>query len=573
MIFRRAGILAAILALTSSAAFSADCLMGRYAPDQQSFTSEKLQMPIALNWEYTGSKFDNNPASPVVVGRVCYFACGTYLYAIDLDTGNKKWQYPSEQPLSSPIKSTPAIYEDNIYFSSVDGNLYCIDAETGRFEWAFQTRGPIRCSPVVIDGVVYVAADDNSVYAIDAETGDATWNRPFVAKDDFAQGIAIGSGMAVVACMDGNLYGLSLSTGKLRWMARLSEAPVRTAPIIVDNQVVMAIGGVIYGFTVRSGQMKWMIKLPHDAAASPASDGVDIYIPCTDKKIYAYTLTGRQPTMKWTSPADIGTNLMSNPIVADKVVFVAGSKGTIAGYSTEDGSLKWRYGVAPSTITSPGQTYTDAASSPTVANGNLLVLTDDGVLHCFSTNAPDGEPPVDFNLVPATGSAMSGMPPIKISAVLYDIGSGVDFDGLTMMLDGSPVDCKKDPSTFTVSYVTEVGGEGKAARKLLDGIHNISISAKDYAGNQLNREWFFYVDNTLPPPKRAVPAETGKKTTTDKKNSRNKPSRGFNAPRQSYSSGSTDSGASAPPPPPPPMPAIGPNASGADMPAPPSPGQ
>ncbi|MCE5313773.1 MAG: PQQ-binding-like beta-propeller repeat protein [Armatimonadota bacterium] len=571
MIFRRAGLLAAIFVLASSAAFSADCLMGRYEPDQSGFTAEKLQLPVALNWEFTANKFDNNPAAPIVADGVCYFASGSNVYAIDLETGCKIWQYPADRPLSGAIKSTPAFWEDNLYFASVDGNMYCIDATTGVFKWAYQTRGPIRCSPVIDEGIIYIAADDNSVYSIDAETGEATWSKPFTARDDYAQGLAIGSGMLVAACMDGNMYGINESSGKLRWQFRMSGAPVRTSPMITNNQVVLALGSAVYGISVRGGQLKWFIKLPAEVAATPAANGMDIYIPCRDKKLYAYTLTTRQPTLKWTEAVDLGTLPTSSPTIADDTVYVTTNKGVVAAYSATDGSLKWRYIASPSQINSAGANYTDASCSPIVANNSLLVLTDDGTLHCFSPQAPDNTPPTDYNLAPTNAIAISGVPPIKMSAIVYDAGSGVDFSSVTLTLDGTnPLTYKTDLATSTISYETDAGTDGKSGVTLSNGVHTIKLTAKDYCGNELNREWFFFADNSLPPPKRVV-KETGK-TTKEKKTEKktgDRRTRQPEAPPMPGAGSVGDSGSESSPPPPPSMPGFPSQASDDGMQSPP----
>ncbi|MCE5323859.1 PQQ-binding-like beta-propeller repeat protein [bacterium] len=554
MFIRRAGLLAAILLTASSSAFSADCTMGHYDPNQDGYTSEKIELPLALNWEFTSLKFDNNPSSPLVVDGVCYFASGSNIYALDMATGVKKWQYPSDRPLAGSVKTTPAYYGGNIYFTSVDGNMYCVDAETGVFQWAYQTRGAIRSSPVIDDGVIYFGADDNSIYAVDAETGEAIWSSPFTTRDDFAQSVAVNSGIVVAACMDGLLYGINKSSGTCKWIFRLPGAPVRTSPVIANNLVIMAISNTVYGLPIRSGQTKWMITLPSDASASPAAVGQEIYVPCRDKKIYAYTLNGRQPKLKWTAPIDIGASPMSSPIIAKDTLFVTTSKGVVAAYSVEDGTLKWRYIASPSLITMPGSNYVDAASSPTVADQSLIVMTDDGVLHCFSPQASDNESPTEYKLSPPNAIAMSGVPPIKMSAIIYDIGSGVDFNSVAMTLDGNAVAYKTDLETSTVTYITELAEDGKPVTKLPDGIHTIKITAKDYFGNTLNKEWFFFADNTLPAPKRAVSEQTGKKTKeTTKKNQKTTPNTTNN--RRTWG-GSNPGGDQNSPPPPPPMPGV-----------------
>lgn len=545
MILRCAAFCACLLILASCAGFCDDVTMGRYGPQQASFTSEKLEPPLILSWEFTSNRSRGNPAAPIVVGDTCFFAAGDRMYAVDTYSGNMKWKYPLEQPLTSTVKATPAYLNGKVYFGTGDGKLYCLNAETGTFEWFFETRAALRCPPVILDDIMFIGSDDNSIYTIHAETGDTAWTKPLTARDDFSNGLAVGSGMVVASCMDGNMYGINATSGKLRWPFRLPNAPVKTSPIMTENQTIMAVGSMVYGVATRSGQIKWTIQLPSEASASPATDGTDIFVPCHDKKLYCYNVTGRQPVMKWTEPSDIGGIPMSSPTVADQLVYVTASHGIVSAFSTENGNLKWRYAFAASQMTSPGSLYTDASSSPIVANGALFVLTDDGVLHCFTKAAPDTAAPDVFFASPANGTRMNGSPPIKFSALLYDVGSGVDFSSASIMLDGQLAEVETDMTTGTVSYTTAPSTDKTSVVKpLKDGVHIVTLNAQDYAGNKLTKEWSFVADSTMPPPRRSkVEAAVGKKTKDPGTGTRTRPG-----------DGSNPGTVSPPPPPPPPMP-------------------
>ena len=467
MISRRALLPVILLVLAASRGICGDFTMGRYDPSQTSFCPDALPMPIVLDWELTLNRFTGNAASPVMVGKTGYFACSDHVYAVDMETGLIKWKYPSEQGLGGMVKVTPAYYNGMLYFGDTLGNLYCVSTDTGTFQWAYQTRSAIRCPPVIDEGVIYVGSDDKSVYAIDAASGEsaAGWTKPFVARDDFAVGLAVSNGIVVASCMDGNLYGIHEGSGKLKWgPVRLSEAPVDTSPVVEQNVVVMAVGTTMYGLNIRGGQLKWTLTIPSEVAATPAVCGSDIYVPCKDKKLYAYTVTSRQPVMKWTEGADIGVAPTSTPVIAGDLIFVTGSKGMVHAFSTADGARRWRYVVSPSLTNAAGADYVSVTCSPTIGDGRLLLLTDDGVLHCFSPEAPDAEAPDVFRIVPVSGLAMSGAPPIKMSAILYDIGCGVDFSTASMLLDGQPVDSKIDYVTSTISYQTEEGDPDKPVR-------------------------------------------------------------------------------------------------------------
>ena len=544
MILRRSVLLACLLMVVSSLGICDNATMGRYNPQQNSFTTEKLEPPLILSWEFTGTKFRGNPAAPVVADDTCYFACGDRVYALDVESGNLKWKYPQDQSLTSVVKATPTIIEDKLYFGTVDGKLYCLDSKTGAFQWFFETHGALRCPPITEEGITYLGCDDNSIYTIDAATGDMVWSKPFVARDDFANGIAVGAGMVVGSSMDGNVYFVNASSGKLRQMFRIPGAPVKTSPIMIDNVTIMAVGNVMYGLTTRSGQRKWMVQLPSEVACTPSSDGSDVFVACNNKKLYCYNVSGRIPALRWTEPADIGGAALSSPTIADRIVYVTASHGVVSAFSVDDGTLKWRYVFMPSATNLSSTGAMDASSSPIVANGSLFVLTDDGVLHCFTKAAPDTTPPDVYGASPENGKQLNGSPPIRFSSIIYDQGSGVDFSSAQMTLDGAAVDLTPDFASGSVSYVFDVVDAQTAIKPLADGVHTVTLAVKDYAGNENKVVWTFTANHMLPPPKKAAVSKPVGKNTKAPDTSR---------PRWSSNRGNAPQGgneAEMPPPPP-----------------------
>lgn len=566
MILRRSVMLLSLLLVITSAGFCDNAIMGRYNAQQNSFTTEKLEPPLILSWEFTSSRYRGNPAAPVVADGSCYFACGDRVYGLDVETGSVKWKYPQDQSLTSVVKATPQIIDGKLYFGTVDGKLYCLDAQTGAFQWFFETRGALRCPPITLDGITYLGCDDNSIYTLDPATGDMAWSKPFTSRDDFANGIAVGSGMVVGSSMDGNVYGINASSGKLRWVFHLPSAPVKTSPVMTENITIVAVGSTMYGLATRSGQRRWFIQLPSEAASTPATDGSNIYVACHDKKLYCYNVAGRIPALKWTEPADIGGAPLSSPTVADQMVYVTGSRGVVSAFSTIDGSLKWRYVFMPSAVNVSATAGMDAASSPVVSNGALFVLTDDGVLHCFTKMAPDSTPPDVYSMTPTNGTQISGAPPIKFSAVIYDQGSGVDFGSAQMTLDGNSVDLTTDFATGTVSYVFDAVDAQTAVKPLADGVHTVTLSVRDYAGNENRTTWTFTANHMLPPPRRSsVTTPIGKNTTAPKTAPSNRPTWGSRPSQQDRQDNQGRyENSPVPPPPPPPGPGMSPDSGRSD---------
>ncbi len=72
----------------------------------------------------------------------------------------------------------PIIADGRVYFgSSVDDQLHCLDASTGKALWTHFTEGPIRLAPTFSNGRVYFGSDDGYVYCVEAETGELVWKK------------------------------------------------------------------------------------------------------------------------------------------------------------------------------------------------------------------------------------------------------------------------------------------------------------------------------------------------------------------------------------------------------------
>src|SRR5712675_504119 len=110
---------------------------------------------------------------------------GVYASVAPRKSPRVKWQFPT----GGRIVSSPALADGVIYFGGDDGNVYAVDAVTGRQLWKHATNGPVPSSPAVVGGIVYVQSYDGKFYALDAKTGGTKWKfatggeRRFEAKN------------------------------------------------------------------------------------------------------------------------------------------------------------------------------------------------------------------------------------------------------------------------------------------------------------------------------------------------------------------------------------------------------
>jgi outer membrane protein assembly factor BamB len=115
-------------------------------------------------------------SSPAIASGLVYFGSGDgHLYAVDLQTGEEKWKFETGKEIVTVkgrgrylglrgIVSSPVICEGIVYFGTMNGMLFALDAGTGQERWKFSV-GVMISSPVVADGVIY-AGTIGRLYAL-----------------------------------------------------------------------------------------------------------------------------------------------------------------------------------------------------------------------------------------------------------------------------------------------------------------------------------------------------------------------------------------------------------------------
>ncbi|MBT6764466.1 MAG: PQQ-binding-like beta-propeller repeat protein [Prolixibacteraceae bacterium] len=142
---------------------------------------------------------------PIAVGNTLYIGFNDQdkVVAINSTTGNEIWSFYADGPVRLPLSYD----NNNIYFTSDDGYLYCLSAEKGDLNWKFRggpadrkllgnkrliSTWPARGGVVVDDGVAYFAASiwpsmGTFIYAIDAKNGEIIWKNDGTSSDYILQ--------------------------------------------------------------------------------------------------------------------------------------------------------------------------------------------------------------------------------------------------------------------------------------------------------------------------------------------------------------------------------------------------
>ena len=219
-----------------------------------------------------------------------------FLYAVDPLTRTPKrqskigWRRPEgEDQDLLPLVAAPVLERasNTLLVASEDGNLYAYNAVTGEELWRFGTGGKIWSTPVVRDGVAYFGSHDKSVYAVFLNSGEKKW--------EFATG-------GVVAAR----------------------------PLLFRDQVIIgSFDQNLYSLNALDGSRRWQVQGSNWFWAGAVTDGRTIFAPSMDGNIYAVDSRG---TVLWKH--QVGSSIVSTPVVLPEGLVVAGKDGTITVLDT-----------------------------------------------------------------------------------------------------------------------------------------------------------------------------------------------------------------------------------------------
>ncbi|MFF3559724.1 PQQ-binding-like beta-propeller repeat protein [Streptomyces sp. NPDC002574] len=308
--------------------------------------------------------------SPVVVGDVVY--AGSWdgnLYAVNATTGKQRWSFTAdgdENAYSSVVAAHAVVYVGN-----ENGKLYAVDAATGKQRWSFTTGDYVGSSPTVADGVVYVGSEDHHLYAVDAATGKQRWS--FTTGGDVESTPAVAGGVVYIGSWDGKLYALDAATGKQRWSFTTGDT-VQSSPTVADGMVyVGSRDHHLHAVDAATGKQRWSFTTGGDVDASPAvADGV-VYVHSCDHHLYAVDIATRRKRWSFTTGGD-ESRAFSSPVVAGGVVYVGSDDQNLYAVDAATGRKRWSFPTAD-------HVYSD----PTLSAGVVYVGSLDGYLYAVRT--------------------------------------------------------------------------------------------------------------------------------------------------------------------------------------------
>jgi outer membrane protein assembly factor BamB len=262
-----------------------------------------------------------------------------------------KWEFPT----GGRVVSSPVIQDKTIYFGSNDGNIYAVDADSGRQIWKRSTKGPVASTPAVVNGIVYALSYDGKLYALDSKTGAVQWKfategeKRFEAKglhgmeprnqtipdpfDVYLSSPVVADGAVSFGSGDGNVYSVDAATGDLHWKFKTGDV-VHCSPAFADGLLFFGSwDSYFYAVDAATGKEKWRFQggqdpLIHNQVgfqSSPAVVNGVVYVGCRDSNLYALEAsTGKE---KWRFNNELSWVNTSPAVWQNNVFFATSDSG------------------------------------------------------------------------------------------------------------------------------------------------------------------------------------------------------------------------------------------------------
>ena len=267
----------------------------------------------------------------------------------------------------------PGLMDGSLFMADRAGNVYRLEAESGKILWRARLDEPVNAAVGVGEGTVVVGHDSGNVTALDAQDGSIVWVNPI--KRQISSPPVVGRTKAVIRTSDGLIIGLDLNTGETTWQIS-KKVPGLTVqgdspPVIYGNVMLAGLSsGKLIANNVVSGRDYWEVEISHpggrneierisDADASPLVNGETVYAASYQGNIVAYRL--EDAGIRWRT--HFSTRLPM--FLSEQELFLTGQLGEVAALNADTGEMIWQQDI-----------FRGHGVSAPVAVGNRVVIGD-----------------------------------------------------------------------------------------------------------------------------------------------------------------------------------------------------
>jgi outer membrane protein assembly factor BamB len=543
--------------LVAAAALGDDFTLSKYDSGRSGYTKEKLSPPLSLTWKFTVAEDKQASSLPLVVGNRVYWCTGGWVYGLDIETGAPVWSEPFRTQWQ--IRMTPVYYDGKLFVGNEGGELFVLDAADAPPQRLIKQFGKLGTTltydPVVVGSTMYLISNRGGLYTLNLKTLD---DQAFQHIFEFGTGlhgpVAFGGDdFLSFLTLDDKVCCYQISRNRVLWQKTIGVGAV--PPMFANGGLIVGDDQETSCLRIKTSTSQW--TKPYPAFRSSASASADRLYVASQSAVFALDLH----TGKILAAIQLDGLAFDSPIVADQDVYVGTALGNIYCLDAATLARKWYYRCSPlETIGDKPKVF--GVNAPlVVADGCLFAINQQGTLFCFRSDSPDvGKPQIlqpaflttytdgkehgplavddetrQRKIDDAKEAVKNTVPPQEpkipddakpwkvpghqkhfyFGCYLFDEGSGINFDGINIKLNGQRMDPSRIPKGIPncADYYLLVDLLGPSVGAVLptlkDGLYTITLTVPDFKGNVMVKSYTVEIDNNQPQPVYQAPATPG----------------------------------------------------------------
>ncbi len=341
----------------------------RFGGDLQNrhLSSRLLRPPFELAWQKKASGAIGKSLL-VVDGTVYFGTMDGRIYALDALSGKRKWRKKTK----SRIASTCVYAKGSLLVALRFGRKTLRRFDLSRQKYLWQVRaGSIETEPLVVDDEIYVASVFGRLRSYDFATGTQRW--VFRAEGQLHSSPALADSLVIFGSDKGFLYAVRRVDGTEAWRFAADAALLAAPAIAAGRAFVGDYDGIVYALDAGSGSLVWKRDAGGRVFQAAASDGARVIVGTARHKLLA--LNAATGDSLWSFEAE--SVISTSPLITPNLVYVGSLDHHYYAVDLETGKLVWRYKTR-------GRVRTD----PVIWDGRLFGASEDNFVYSFTPAEP-----------------------------------------------------------------------------------------------------------------------------------------------------------------------------------------
>jgi outer membrane protein assembly factor BamB len=300
----------------------------------------------------SGRSVSNNWHGLAADADRAYISSSTFVYAVDLKTGNEAWRYPAEANAKLLFYANPVLTADGQLLIGSAGSTHpfvSLDPATGKEKWteAFtKGKGAWLASPLVLNEKIYAPNTDGFLYILDMngkeaadpiELGGALWAAP-----------STDGKLLYVTSLDHHFHIIDVASDAVAEPIDLGGAAPSSPTVGSDGVYVGSFASTIE-FIQANGRHEVIVTTENWIWGSPVVDGETLYYADLDGKIYSFDLATRH--QNWDAVQPDGP-IVANLLVVGDQIYAVTEAGTFVALD-RDGKTVWEKTIGAKIYTTP----------------------------------------------------------------------------------------------------------------------------------------------------------------------------------------------------------------------------